>query len=97
MKKLIFLFNCFTIATCNSADFFKCELNSDCVLVKDGYCSRVIAVNKMQMKNWKVFDQNKTQLALDAKQSCTPLPFEEKIKDFKAVCLIKNCTAKSFN
>ncbi len=72
-----------------SADLSTCKKSSDCILTNENYCQRVTALNKNNLKEW-ILEQKK-QAQENPHQTCSPIPHEDKITDYKVECVDKNC------
>jgi hypothetical protein len=91
MKLIIVLTVLLSTLVAQASNFNDCATTDDCMLTKDGYCSRVVAVNKNDLKKWKEKDQEQSHYASAEQRTCTPLVREEQIKDFKVICIEKKC------
>lgn len=72
-----------------STELSTCEKKSDCILTNENFCERVTALNKKSLKVWLV-EQNK-QSSANPSQTCSPIPRQDLIKDYKVECVEKKC------
>lgn len=73
-------------------NLYGCNSDTECVLVKSGYCGTVLAVNKEKETEWKEKNAKETERAKRDQGTCKPT-FQEyiEIKNFKASCQQSRC------
>lgn len=72
-----------------------CTTSADCVLVQDGWCEIVLAVNKIKKAIWQEDNAKQTEIARQGRQTCKPMPegyFD--MNNFRAVCSQLKCIAE---
>ncbi|MBI2035930.1 MAG: hypothetical protein HYT12_04625 [Candidatus Liptonbacteria bacterium] len=72
-----------------------CREDAECVLVQDGWCKTISAVNKNLEAEWKEENVKQAEAARQNRQTCEPMPAEYlDIGNFRAVCRQSKCAAK---
>lgn len=76
------------------AQLYGCSTDTDCVLVQDGWCRTVIAINKDRETKWKKENARQTEIAEQNRQTCKPTLQEyTDINNFQASCQQSRCKA----
>ena len=76
---------------------YKCSNDSDCILVKNGYCGTVISINRNYQGAWVIEDKINTKIAKYNKQTCKVSSTEShNINNFTALCInrMSKCAAR---
>lgn len=74
-----------------------CAADADCVLVQDGWCKTILAVNKDKETEWKEENAEQTEAARQNRQTCELMPEEYfVIENFQPVCRQSECVAEFF-
>jgi hypothetical protein len=74
--------------------FEKCKIESDCILVKTGWCQSVLSINKKHEKKWKEFDAENYEKAKKNRQTCKVSTKEMgDLRNYSAVCSNSKCQA----
>jgi len=74
---------------------YGCNIQTDCVLVRGGWCGTVLAINKNNENDWKKEDVRQTERARQNRQTCKPtVKGYTDISNFSASCEQSRCIAK---
>lgn len=75
----------------SDVDFASCTKDADCSLVISNFCFTVEAINKNNLSGWRKSDVEKSAASKD--HTCSPMPRQQVISDYKAQCVSNKCTS----